>query len=151
MDAAGGSDLASATATGGEGRGTALGGTALATAEASGTSGSLSSQAATSEASTQLITNLSATGSAPVDGASESESSAKYTGAAPTNVTNLQSISQIVGDPSSAAGNAVLNANPIIKAGFGSSPSFYALGEFGGPTRRPEQARKSRPAASASR
>ena len=131
-NATGGADSASATATGGEGRGTGLGGTALATAEASGTSGSLSSQAATSEASTQLITNLSATGSAPVDGASESESSAKYTGAAPANITDLQSISQIVGDPSSKAGDAVLNANPNIKAGFGSSPSFYALGEFGG-------------------
>jgi hypothetical protein len=131
-DAIGGAVSSSAAANAGAGRGTGLGGTALATAEGSGTWGSLSSHVTTGEASTQLITNLSATGSAPVNGASETESSAKYTGAAPTNVTGLQSISQIVGDPSSAAGNAVLNANPNIKTGFGSSPSFYAIGELGG-------------------
>ncbi len=79
-----------------------------------------------------------------MNGSSESESSARYTGAAPTILTDLQSISQIVGDPSSAAGDAVLNANPNIKAGFRSSPSFYAIGEFGG-------SYKSQPAASASR
>jgi hypothetical protein len=102
-NATGGAASASATANGSEGRGTGLGGTALATAEGSGTSGSLLSHAASREASTQLITNLLATGSAPVDGASESESSAKYTGAAPTLVTDVQSISQLVGDPSAVA------------------------------------------------
>ena len=72
-DATGGAISASAYATGGQGAGTGLGGTALATAEGSGTSGSLTSQATTSEASAQLITNLSAIGSAPVNGSSESK------------------------------------------------------------------------------
>ena len=67
-----------------------------------------------------------------MNGSSESESSAEYAGGAPTFLTDLQSISQIVGDPSASAGNAVLEANPNISAGFGSSPSFYAIGELGG-------------------
>ena len=67
-----------------------------------------------------------------MNGSSESESSAQYTGGAPTFLTDLQSISQILGDPSASAGNAVLEANPNISAGFGSSPSFWAIGELGG-------------------
>jgi hypothetical protein len=124
---------ASASANAGQGAGTGLGGAALATAEASGTNTSgLTSSALTSEASAQLITRLSASGSASINGSSESASSAKYGGAAPTSVTNVQSISQIVGDPSASAGDAVLNANPNISAGFGASPSFSAIGELGG-------------------
>jgi hypothetical protein len=128
----------SAQANGGQGAGTGLGGAALATAEASGTSSTLVSQATTSEASTQLITTLSASGSdqnnawSGSSGSSESESSAKYTGAAPSFITDFQSIAQIVGDPNASSGNAVLNANPNIKTGFGSSPSFWAIGELGG-------------------
>jgi hypothetical protein len=132
-----GSSSANATANGGAAYGSSMDGSggaamALATAEGSGASGSLTSHAATSEASTQPITNLSASGSASINSSSESESSAKYGGAAPTSVTDVQSISQIVGDPSALAGDAALNANADIKSGFGASPSFYAIGELGG-------------------
>ena len=80
----------------------------------------------------QRITNLSAIGSAQVNGSSESEVERPIYRRLADGPHRAAMISQRVERSDASAGNAVLEANRKISAGFGSSPSFYAIGELGG-------------------
>jgi hypothetical protein len=121
---------ASTTATGGSSATTA--GTATATTTATGLSGSFSATADTSLAAGQLIQAASTSASGSVDGTSVAEAQAAIGGSSATFLTSGQAVALETGGPNAASSGAVLAANPNIKAAFGASPVFFAIGELGG-------------------
>ena len=67
-----------------------------------------------------------------VAGGGESQASAVVGGALRSAMAGAQSVALEVGAPSAAATAAVLSANSVIAKKFGATPTFFAIGEFGG-------------------
>nr|MDQ2860757.1 hypothetical protein [Pseudomonadota bacterium] len=134
------SAVADATAVGGPGGGFGLDGAppgpagtpATATATATGVSGSFSASASTStQPGGQLVPAISALTSGMVDGTSQGNAQVNVGGASAAFLTGPQGVALATGAPGSASTAAVLAANANIAAAFGSSPSFFAVGELG--------------------
>jgi hypothetical protein len=107
-------------------------GTALANTSAFGASGTFAADADTGLTPGQLIQFVATTTSGVVDGASTAQALAKIGGLAANFSTAYQGIASETGAPAAFSVNAVLAANPAIKMAFGSTPSFFSLGELGG-------------------
>ena len=99
---------------------------------AKGASGTYRATATISQMGTTLVAGLSATAGGNVDGTSVAKASAGIGGNAPAFATSSQATALAMGAPAAASTAAVLNANAKIKAAFGASPVFFALGELGG-------------------
>jgi hypothetical protein len=106
---------------------------ASATGIGNGAAGYVNTQANSyDQASTAVVTAIAAEGSAIVSGSGTAAAISVYGGGLPGFQASDGSVAYGVAAPSSAASNAVLNANPDIQTAFGPNPGIYALGELGG-------------------
>jgi hypothetical protein len=120
-----------ATATAGGGAGTGGQATATAIGDGTGTVQATASTAPSTQAS--LVTGISATSRGMVTSDSGTTlAETLYGGNTPAfNSTDL-AVADGVAAPTSTQTNAVFSAQPNIKTAFGTSPSFFSLGEVGG-------------------
>jgi hypothetical protein len=125
-----------ASATAGSGDSTAA--IASATSSGDGVSGTFHATAVSAPGTGALVQNITANASGGIDGTTSLASSGtafaytSFATATPSFTTSDQAVAQAVGAPTTADVNAVLNANPNIKTAFGTSPSYFAIGELGG-------------------
>jgi hypothetical protein len=119
--------VSDATAHGGGGLN---GGSAQAIADSTGDDGTTNAHADSKQTGANLITFVGGTAASEVNGAAISEAHAAIHGAAFAFLTSSQAIAEIMGAPTNL--KPVLNSNPAIKAAFGSSATYFAIGELGG-------------------
>ncbi len=155
---AGGSATATAEASGGtadayagaeSGASTRSSGGALADASVTGPNGRAQATAGTILSRNNLINSVSAyasaelapsvdapgsgpSPSAPASNTAEAQSQTSIGTSAPALVTGYQAVAMAACAPDSASVNSVLGANPTIASAFGSSATYFALGETGG-------------------
>jgi hypothetical protein len=122
--------MASAVAHGGSSGRSA--GVATATTKATGASGTFGASADTSLLPGKLVQAVAASASGTVGGESTAKARAAIAGA-PAKISSLeQAVAFITGAPTTASAAVVLAANSVIKAMFGTKPSFFAIGALGG-------------------
>lgn len=111
---------------------------ATATAQAIGVSGASQANAESDPGQGALLQSLSASAKGVVDGASGANSTSSsyartaFASAVPAFKTDTQALASVTGLPTTTDVNAVLAASPKTKAAFGTSGSYFALGELGG-------------------
>ena len=109
------------------------GGAATATGTGHAASGSISARAdSLASTSANLIQEVFARADGNVSGAGTAAAFVEYGGAVPAFTTANVAVAQGSGLPTTAAVNAVLNANPNIKAGFGPKQTYFGIAEIGG-------------------